>query len=140
MEWTAHPLKADQKKSMLLISIILLISLLVLLTANSVGFALVALTLLVFSTRQFFMPTVYNLNSEGVEVRFLGTTKKRHWGYFSSYYEDRNGILLSPFNDRSRLEAFRGVYLIITGLPDSGGTVVNKEQVRNFIKHHISGC
>jgi hypothetical protein len=95
MEWTAYPLKGNPRKSVFLVIIILLICVLVLLTTESVGYALVALLLLVFSMRQFFLPTVYTLNAEGVEVKFSGTAKKRRWDYFSSYYEDRNGILLS---------------------------------------------
>ena len=128
MEWTAHPFKADPKKSVFLVAIILLICLLTLLTTASIGFAIVALLLLVFSMRQFFMPTTYMLNAEGVEVRFSGATKKKRWDYFSSYYEDRNGILLSPFKDRSRLEAFRGIYLIVNN---------NKPQIVEFIKQFI---
>ena len=128
MEWTAHPFKADPKKSVFLVIIILLICLLVLFTTASIGFALVALLLLVFSMRQFFLPTTYILNTEGVEVRFSGATKKKRWDYFQSYYEDRNGILLSPFKDRSRLEAFRGIYLIVNN---------NKPQIVEFIKQFI---
>ena len=128
MEWTAHPFKAEPRKSVFLVIIILLICLLVLLTTASIGFALVALLLLVFSMRQFFLPTAYVLNAEGVEVRFSGAAKKKPWDYFSSYYEDRNGILLSPFKDRSRLEAFRGIYLIVNN---------NKPQIVEFIKQFI---
>ncbi|MEK7309474.1 MAG: hypothetical protein AAB038_01495 [Planctomycetota bacterium] len=129
MEWTTHPFKAEPKKSVFLVIIILLICLLTLLTTESIGYALVALLLLVFSMRQFFLPTVYTLNAEGVEVKFSGATKKKPWSYFQSYYEDRNGILLSPFKEKSRLEAFRGIYLI-----SSGG---NKPQIVEFIKQHI---
>jgi len=128
MEWTAHPFKTDPRKSVFLVIIILLICLLVLLTTENIGFTLIALTLLVVSMRQFFLPTVYVLNAEGVEVRFSGTSKKKRWDYFSSYYEDRNGILLSPFKDRSRLEAFRGMYLIANN---------NKPQIVEFIKQYI---
>ena len=130
MEWTAHPFKADRKKSVFLVVIILLVCLLVLLTTNNIGFALIALALLVLSMRQFFLPTGYTLNEEGVEVRFSGATKKKRWDYFQSYYEARNGILLSPFKDRSRLEAFRGIYLISAGN--------NKPQIVELVKQHIS--
>lgn len=129
MEWTAYPFKAEPKKSVFLVTIILLICLLTLLTTESAGFTLITLALLVLSMRQFFLPTVYLLNSEGVEMRFAGTTKKKRWDYFNSYYEDRNGILLSPFKDRSRLESFRGIYLIAVG--------GNKPQIVEFIKQHI---
>lgn len=128
LTWTAHPLKTDRKKSVFLVIIILLTCLLVLLTTNNAGFALIALALLIFSMRQYFMPTTYILNAEGVEVRFSGMNKKRPWGYFSSYYEDRNGILLSPFKEKSRLESFRGIYLIASG---------NKTEIAGFVKQYI---
>ncbi|MBI5778469.1 MAG: hypothetical protein HZA49_03320 [Planctomycetes bacterium] len=128
MEWTSHPFKAEPKKSVFLVIIILLICLMVFITTSNIGFTLIALALLVLSMRQFFLPTVYVLNAEGVEVRFSGATKKKRWDYFQSYYEDRNGILLSPFKDKSRLEAFRGIYLIANN---------NKPQIVEFVKQHI---
>ena len=121
-------MKSHPKKALFLVTIILLICLLILLSTNSIGFALLALILLVLSMRQFFLPTAYTLTTEGVEVRFSGATKKRSWGYFSSYYEDLNGVLLSPFKGRSRLEAFRGVYLIANN---------NKPQIVEFIRQSI---
>lgn len=128
MEWTAHPFKADRKKSAFLVVIILLICLLVFITTENIGFTLIAFVLLALSMRQYFLPTVYVLNAEGVEVRFSGATKKKPWSYFQSYYEDQNGILLSPFKEKSRLEAFRGVYLIASN---------NKPQILEFIKQYI---
>jgi hypothetical protein len=129
MEWTAHPFKADRKKSAFLVIIILLICLLVFSTTENIGFALIAFVLLVLSMRQYFLPTGYTLNAEGIEVRFSGATKRKRWDYFQSYYEDRNGILLSPFKERSRLEAFRGIYLIAAG--------GNKPQIVEFVKLYI---
>jgi hypothetical protein len=62
--------------------------------------------------RQFFIRTHYIVDAEGVRIHSLGGQTKRSWNYFKSFYEDKNGVLLSPFKDKSYLESFRGVYLI----------------------------
>ncbi|MFH1231884.1 MAG: hypothetical protein V1709_10360 [Planctomycetota bacterium] len=134
MEWTVHPLKKDIKKSAFLIAFIILICLLTYLTFYNLLFAIMAFVLLIISMRQFFVRTHYKLDAEGVMVNSLGNRKKQSWNYFKSFYEDRKGILLSPFKDKSYLENFRGVYLI---LPEN-----ERPQILDFIKQSIlrSSC
>lgn len=130
MEWTIHPLKKNTTKSVFLIAFIILICLLTYLTFNNVLFAIMAFALLIISMRQFFVRTYYKLDAEGVMINSLGNQKKHHWNYFKSFDEDKNGILLSPFKDKSYLENFRGVYLI---LPEN-----ERPQILNFIKQSIN--
>lgn len=129
LTWTAHPFKAETKKSVFLVLIVTLICLLVFITTNNIGFTLIALALLIFSMRQYFLPTNYILSSQGVEVQFSGLAKKKPWSYFQSYYEDQNGVLLSPFKEKSRLESFRGIYLITVH--------DNKQQIVEIISKYI---
>jgi len=59
----------------------------------------------------FFLPTRYVLTDEGVSVAGLVARKHKAWSDFRSVHADREGVLLSPFPARSRLERFRGLSL-----------------------------
>jgi hypothetical protein len=55
-------------------------------------------------------------------------TLHKDWSIYRSCYPDKNGILLSPFVRPSRLENFRGIYLMFAD---------NGEEVTRFVKAHI---
>ena len=133
MEWTVHPLKKDTKKSIFLILFIVLICLLTYLTFNSLLFTITAFVLLVISMRQFFVSTHYKLDTEGVMVN----RRKHNWNFFKSFYEDKNGILLSPFKDKSYLENFRGVYLILPD-KDASHPPASRAGILDLIKQSIN--
>jgi hypothetical protein len=138
LQWKVHPIKGDFKKSLFLIILIIFISILVFISFDSILLGLLGLFLLVFSMRQFFLPTYYILNQEGVIVRFAGLTTKRKWSYFKRFFVDKNGILLSPFDKKSALENFRGIYLIVP----NKGSPTRTEILECFSQHHdvTSGC
>jgi len=129
LTWTVHPFKSDQKKSFFLIAFIILIALLVYFSFSSIVFMLLSIVLLVLAMRQYFIPTHYTLDDEGAKVSSISSSKTRPWDYFKSYYYDRNGVLLSPFETKSPLESFRGIYLILP--PDK------REPILEFIKTKI---
>ncbi len=76
---------------------------------------ILAFVLLLGANLSFVTPTRYELTDEGVTVhRFWGRIHYP-WSRFRRVVQDRNGVFLSPFARPSRLDAFRGLYLI---LPD----------------------
>jgi hypothetical protein len=87
-------------------------------------FTLLAVLLVWSQVAGFFLPTVFTLTEDGVRVKGLVSKKEKRWEEFRSYYVDREGVLLSPFLDRSRLERFRGVSLQFHG---------NRDQVVAFV-------
>ena len=80
------------------------------------------------SLSSFFLPTQYLLDNDKVRIKFFFTIREKKWGMFRSYYVDKNGVLLSPFEKPSRLENFRGQYIRFDR---------NKDQVVNFVKSKI---
>ena len=74
-------------------------------------FTVVAVFLVVGQVAGFFLPAKFELTEKKVSVKGLVAKKEKSWGDFRSYYVDREGILLSPFIERSRLERFRGFSL-----------------------------
>ncbi len=74
-----------------------------------------AFVLILGTNLSFVTPTRYVFTQEGVTVhRFWGRIH-HPWHRFRRVELDANGVFLSPFARPSRLDAFRGLYLI---LPD----------------------
>ena len=76
----------------------------------------------------FFLPTRYTLTEGSVAVAGLVGRKEKAWSEFRSYLVDREGVLLSPFAGRSRLERFRGLSLQFHG---------NRDEVVAFVERRI---
>lgn len=88
-------------------------------------FTVLAVLLLWGQVASFFLPTRYTLTDDTVSVRGLLTRREKPWADFRSYFIDREGILLSPFAERSRLERFRGLSLQFHG---------NRDEVIAFVE------
>lgn len=102
---------------------------LVRITTDSQAFAVLALVVMAASLAKFYFPTKYRLDSKGVTVKTTTQTLVKEWKLYRSCYPDKNGILLSPFASTSRLENFRGIYLMFQG---------NNEAVTAFCKERIA--
>ena len=112
LSWVAHPLFERPVRGLLVV--LLLLALLVLIyyvTASLIWVAFSSLILIV-SLRQFFLPTTFCLSDDTVVCHFLWFEKTKQWEQLNNYFIDKNGVLLSPFARPSRLENFRGIYLI----------------------------
>jgi hypothetical protein len=88
-------------------------------------FTVLAVLLVWGQVASFFLPTYYTLTDDTVTVRGIVSTREKPWTDFQSYLIDREGILLSPFAERSRLERFRGLSLQFHG---------NRESVVAFVE------
>ncbi len=128
LKWVVHPLKKNKKKTVLLGLFLFLIWGLVYWSTLSLGYLLLAVFILMASLSAYFFPTVYELTSDKVIVKYVATKKEKTWDFFRSFYADKNGVFLSPFPKPSRLENFRGLYLRYND---------NKEEVLNFVRAKI---
>lgn len=110
MKWRSHPFRRGGWRRSLVIAILILIP-------GGLGllygpfYAFLALAILAASLGAYFFPTDYAFFEGGLQTRFLGGVRRYRWGQFRSFYIDQNGVLLSPFARRSRLENFRGIFL-----------------------------
>lgn len=93
-------------------------------------FTVVAVLLVWGQVAGFFLPTMFSLTDERVSVRGLVSRREKDWSEFRSHYIDREGVLLSPFVERSRLDRFRGVSLQFHG---------NRDEVVAFVERKMSG-
>ena len=129
LEWTTHPIKKRPITAVLLTLFIAVIPLMVLSITSSKIFATLALVVLFASVAKFYFPTKFRLTEQDVSIKSSTQTIKKNWSEFRSFYPDKSGILLSPFIEPSRLENFRGIYLIFHE---------NKDDVISFVKNHIA--
>lgn len=91
-------------------------------------FTVVAVLLLWGQVAGFYLPTRYSLDDDRVSVRGIVAKREKQWSDFRSYYVDSDGVLLSPFVSRSRLERFRGLSLMFHA---------NREEVVAFVERKL---
>jgi len=128
LKWSIHPVKRSIKISIFVIFFLLVVWFLVYLTTFSLFLTIVSVVIMLGSLSPFFLPTYYELNNEKIKVKFFFNTKEKEWDMFRSFYVDKNGVLLSPFEKPSRLENFRGLYVRFNQ---------NKDEVVDFVKSKI---
>jgi hypothetical protein len=128
LKWSSHPVKRSTLISVLVILFILFVWLVVYLTTYSLLLTGLAVVIMLGSLSSFFLPTRYELDQDRIRIKFFLTTREREWNSFRSYYVDKNGVLLSPFPQPSRLENFRGIYVRFNQ---------NNDQVVEFVKTKI---
>jgi len=126
--WTTHPLKKSKRNTLLVILFLILTPGIIFVSTNSLFFLFLSFVILIGSLSSFFLPTTYELSEDRIKVRFFLNTKEMEWKKYRSFYVDKNGVLLSPFEKPSRLENFRGLYIRFNQ---------NKDQVLNFIKSRM---
>ncbi len=128
LTWISHPLKKNKRNTLLVTLFLVLAPTIVFFSTQSLFFLLLSFLILLGSLSSFFLPTSYELSQEKIRVKFFFNTKEMEWKKYRSFYVDKNGILLSPFEKPSRLENFRGMYIRFNQ---------NKEEVVNFLKERI---
>ena len=75
-------------------------------------FTLLAMLIMLGSLAKFYFPTHYKMDDRTVTVKTTTQTLVKEWKLYRSCYPDKKGILLSPFATPTRLENFRGLYVM----------------------------
>jgi hypothetical protein len=128
LRWSTHPVKRSAKISILVILFLFVVWFLVYLTTFNPLLTILSVVIMLGSLLPFFLPTYYELDNEKIKVKFFFTIKEKEWTMFRSFYVDKNGVLLSPFEKPSRLENFRGLYVRFNQ---------NKDPVVDFVKSKV---
>lgn len=129
LAWRIHPVKRKPMLSAVVTLAILLFSFLVFVSTESTFMTVLSLAILFGSLAKFYWPTSFTLTEKEVIVKTTMQTLRKEWSLYRSYWPDKNGVLLSPFAEKSRLENFRGLYLIFGE---------NKDDVIAFVKERIA--
>jgi hypothetical protein len=129
LEWKCHPVKRRPMVSVLVTVFIMVVGVLVHYATESRLLGMLAAIVLLASLAKFYFPTVYRLSDRGVTVKTTTQTLTKPWSMYRSFYPDKNGVLLSPFGRPSRLETFRGIYLMFNN---------NRDEVIAFITPRLT--
>jgi cell division protein FtsW (lipid II flippase) len=128
LEWTCHPVRRRPWVSAAVTLFIVVVAMAVFYGTDSRAFAVLALVVLLMSLAKFYMPTSFKFTPTKVYVKTTTQTLAKDWSQYRTFYADRNGVLLSPFAGPSRLENFRGLYLMFEA---------NRDQVLEIVKSRI---
>ncbi len=128
LEWTCHPVKRNPLVSLLVSLFLVAVIVIVYYITASRLFGILAALIMFASLAKFYFPTTYRMTPEGITIKTTTQTLHKPWSTYRSYYPDKNGVLLSPFLQPSRLENFRGLYVMFAG---------NREEVLSYIKAHL---
>jgi len=126
--WSCHPLRKRPLVSVAVTLFVIFAVTYVYYSFDSVGFALLTLIVFSLSLARYYFPTHYRLSEKGVTIKTPTQTISKAWSEYRSFYPDKNGVLLSPFAEPSRLENFRGIYLMYGG---------KREEIISFIGQYI---
>jgi hypothetical protein len=128
LEWTVHPVRRKWWVSVVVTMFIAAVGATVKALTDSTGFTLLAVAILLLSLAKFYFPTKFKLSDRGVTVKTTTQTLFKEWKIYRSCYPDKKGILLSTFAEPSRLENFRGLYVMFEG---------NNDEVTAFVRERI---
>ena len=111
LSWRCHPSRRSVMRTTMVLAFLLALLMFISWYTGSLGLAVLFTVVMFLSLSAYFFPTWYTLSETGISVRTLVTNMKRPWSVYRSHWPDRNGVLLSPFPARSRLENFRGIFV-----------------------------
>lgn len=129
LQWTCHPVKRKPLVSLLVSLFIAVVGAMIYLMTESHMFTLLGMIIMLMSLAKFYFPTTFKLSDRGVTAKTTTQTLFKEWKIYRSCYPDKKGILLSPFVEPSRLENFRGLYVMFE---DNAGEVTAfvRERIR----------
>jgi len=127
--WIVHPLARSRVIPAIVILFLFLLGVLIY-HIYGLFLAILSIGILFGSLSSYFFPTKYLFYPDRIEVHTFARRYSRSWSYFKSYHPDKNGVLLSPFEGRSRLERFRGIYVMFDG---------HKDEAMRYIEDKIRG-
>jgi len=109
--WTAFPLRESLHKGVLFWMVMIITVWAVYWNIGSILLTVVAALLLLGSLSSFYLPTQYMIDESGVRSKRILHNRSLSWTRIRSVVDERNGLFVSPFPVKSRLENFRGIYL-----------------------------
>jgi len=130
LAWTCHPVKRRPLVSAAVSVLILVVGAAVLQIMQSGLFALFSMVVVFAALAKFYWPTSYRLTDRQITVKTTTQTLHKEWKIYRSCYADKNGVLLSPYAEPSRLENFRGLYIMFND---------NRDEVIAFVKTRVGG-
>ena len=129
LRWRSHPLVDEFPKSLLLAAIILAVCVGASWAFEGWIWGVISGVLLVAAMARYIFPSHFQLDGEGVTVRFLCVARRMPWTALKRMAAGPGGVFLSPFERPSKLDSFRSVVLRFAG---------NADEVVAFVKDKMA--
>jgi hypothetical protein len=129
LEWICHPAKRNLKITTLVTVFLIILVVLVYWMTASAWFTILAILILFGSLASFYFPTRYKFTPDEIIIKTSTQKLTKNWSQYRTFYPDKNGVLLSPFARKTRMENFRGIYIKFEG---------NKDEVVDYVQKHIN--
>jgi hypothetical protein len=111
LEWRVYLARRQPGRAVIVVVAILATAAICQLAFHRPLFALAAGVLVALSTAEFLLPIHYRITDAGIQMRNGLSLRRMAWSQVRGCYRDAWGVKVSPLARRSRLEAFRGIYL-----------------------------
>ncbi|MEO0110661.1 MAG: hypothetical protein ABIK99_05015 [candidate division WOR-3 bacterium] len=126
MHWKIHKAKENPKKT-IFVSLFLFFLLLFFFLFYGLFWTLLAFLFLFATLNSYFLPITYTLTEEGILVDKKIYKFKREWKGFKKIIVLKNGLLLSPFEKKTFLDNFRGLFIFLPEERDKVISFINEK-------------
>jgi len=131
MKWSVHPARQHRIKTIITGAFIVCFLVFVTVYYGPI-FGVLGLLILFFSLHSYYFPTHYEATDDGIVVKNIFLTQRRDLAEFKRVYHGKNGVLLSPFNRKTFLNHFRGIFLL---LPEQRDEIIVFLEERIAVHH-----
>lgn len=111
-DWTVHPLQRGGYRRTIFVLALILIPIGVVWVFEHFAWAVFATLFLLGTLSAYWLPSRFTLDDEGVEVQRWFWKRRLLWRDLKRVERDPNGLFVSPFAVRSRLDGHRGMLLM----------------------------
>ncbi len=118
VRWRSHPLIDEFPRSLLCIAAIGGACAATYVAFDGLSTVLTAAAVLSASLAPYLLPTTYELDDQGVTVRFLGTRRYIPWSRIRRVVIGRRGMLVSEVPQPSRRASFKSIVLRFNANPE----------------------
>lgn len=130
LEWRVYPFEKELKRGIFGLIVIALFCLAVYYSFRDFFWVGLSILVLSFVVMPFYAPTTVTFTDKGVFSRNFINSKYKSWDSLARWEKGKKGVLLSPFNKRSFLDSYRGIFLAFDD---------NADEVMNIVKERLGG-
>lgn len=112
LTWDIDPFKENKTRLGIISAIILTFLFAVYIGTGEIVWVIISLLLFIISLHKYFFKTQYSLTEDALIIDHLGMHTERNWSEFKRIEFHNTGVFLSPFKKNSRLDSFRGLYIL----------------------------
>jgi hypothetical protein len=131
LEWRCQPVRERPVAGLLVALLIAFLTVGAQLSFEDPVLTVLSAVVLSVSVAPFYLPTRYRIADDRVSIRSVFGRKEKSLKLYRRIAADRRGVLLSPFDQPSRLDKFHGLNLRF----DSA----DRERVLDFLGRRFTG-